>query len=198
MNVVEVLDSVASVVAAEDSVVQVIVIGRDAAATARALALVNRVAGRFEDGLEFETNAWTFGMLRLTPIQKLAVTRAAAADIVIVAGIPEEEPPAELKHCLDEATRQRGPRTRAVIALTNRPGDLVTPRLCQYLHTLCEARPDDTFVCSKSVPADESDAALDWAAAPTGVSSTVIQSVVRHPLAEHHFLIRCQAGIAAI
>jgi hypothetical protein len=198
MNVLEVLDTVVSVVGAEDEVVPVIVIGRDAAAAALALALANRVAGNFEDGLEFEISAWTFGMLRLAQIQELAVARAAEADIVIVAGMAGEEPPAELKQCLDEATRRRGARSRAVVALTDRPEDSVSPKLCQYLHGLCQDRAEDTFVCSRSLPTDERELTPDRLRERERVCASLaaIESVVRHPLAERHFLVRYQAWAA--
>ncbi len=82
------------------------------------MSFCDRVVERFWKKLAFDIGWWSYEMLRRAETAELAASRAATADLIIVASQSGEEPPFEIRSWLDSSLRQRGEREGTLAGLT--------------------------------------------------------------------------------
>lgn len=125
----------------------------DVAAAARAMDLVARVTGNFDDDLPVETHLWNFDVLQLDEVSEQAAVKTAFADLVVVAARHARELPGQVKHCLEQAMRLRTGADVAMVALVDNAHPQIHCSTCDYVKQLCDAT-EGCFFSAHTLPLD--------------------------------------------
>jgi hypothetical protein len=95
----------------------VAVVYEDASARERAMDFCDQLVGRFWARFEFEVSWWPFSLIEQPGPATEAASKAARADLVVVAATPEGDFPLHLNAWLDTWLRQRGEREGVLVGL---------------------------------------------------------------------------------
>ncbi|HVV00921.1 MAG TPA: hypothetical protein VHH88_06130 [Verrucomicrobiae bacterium] len=95
----------------------VVILHEDDATRAEAVEFCDRLVQRFWSSHEFDFSWWPFSKLRAGPDASEAASKAAQADMVVLATQPAAELPEWLQSWIEGWIRERGDREGALVAL---------------------------------------------------------------------------------
>ncbi len=102
----------------------VVVIFEDMATRDAAVGFCDRLVERFWAKCKFDVSWWSFGLLHEPEAAMEAVSKAAAADLVICTAGPEGEMPSHVVDWVENWLRQRGEREGILVGLLEHGAEL--------------------------------------------------------------------------